>query len=155
MVDIQRVRELAELMGEHELSELRIREGETSINLRKGPVVTAGPVAPAAAAQAPPAEAEAQTPEPVEHAEPEDELVPIPSPMVLLQFRGTTLLPLDRRMISRFLTKLSSSMPEGERYCLAFSMLICITVTQWEHEGFCSCWMVSHRYATWVYHCSG
>ena len=43
MVDIDRIRELAELMGEHDLSGIRIREGETTIDLRKGPTIASEP----------------------------------------------------------------------------------------------------------------
>jgi len=61
--DLRRVRRLVELMKEHDLSEIDIREGDTRIQLRRGsePVVTvAAPqaAAPAAAAAAPPAAAE-------------------------------------------------------------------------------------------------
>lgn len=38
MIDLSQVRELIELMVEHDLSEIRVRAGETSISLRKGPV---------------------------------------------------------------------------------------------------------------------
>jgi acetyl-CoA carboxylase biotin carboxyl carrier protein len=52
--DVRRVRRLVELMKEHDLSEIDIREGETRIRLRRGatePVVTiAAPRAAAAAA---------------------------------------------------------------------------------------------------------
>ena len=50
--DLRRVRRLVELMKEHDLSEIDIREGETRIQLRRGsdPLVTA--VAPRAAAPA-------------------------------------------------------------------------------------------------------
>jgi acetyl-CoA carboxylase biotin carboxyl carrier protein len=61
--DVRRVRRLVELMKEHDLSEIDIREGETRIRLRRGgmePVVTvAAPrVAAAAPAAAPLAAAE-------------------------------------------------------------------------------------------------
>ena len=63
--DVRRVRRLVELMKEHDLSEIDIREGDTRIQLRRGsdPVVTvAAPRAAAAPAAAPlpppPAEAE-------------------------------------------------------------------------------------------------
>lgn len=85
MIDVQKVRELIELMVEHGLSEVRIRQGDTAINLRKGPtgeivyaappVAMAAPVAQAAAASASAGAAPA--------AAPSDEgLVPIVSPMV-------------------------------------------------------------------------
>ena len=55
--DVRRVRRLVELMKEHDLSEIDIREGDTRIQLRRGsdPVVTvAAPRAAAAPAAAPP-----------------------------------------------------------------------------------------------------
>lgn len=82
MIDVQKVRELIELMVEHGLSEVRVREGETVVNLRRGPggeIVYAAPApAPAVAAGAPAAAAPA-APAP---AAPDDGLVPIVSPMV-------------------------------------------------------------------------
>ena len=50
--DVRRVRRLVELMKEHDLSEIDIREGDTRIQLRRGadPVVTVA--APRAAAAA-------------------------------------------------------------------------------------------------------
>ena len=82
MVDVQQIRELIELMVEHDLSELRIREGDTTISLRRGPtggievgggLPPAPAMAPAPAAQSPPTPAEP----------PLDEgLVPMLSPMV-------------------------------------------------------------------------
>ncbi|GMU21939.1 MAG: acetyl-CoA carboxylase, biotin carboxyl carrier protein [Phycisphaerae bacterium] len=85
MIDVQRVRELAEVMAEHDLTEIRFREGETVLTLRKGPaegavvwpgpVMQAPPAAPAPAAAAPaPVTAEAQTAD--------EGLVPVLSPMV-------------------------------------------------------------------------
>jgi acetyl-CoA carboxylase biotin carboxyl carrier protein len=60
--DVRRIRRLVELMKEHDLSEIDLREGELRIQLRRGsePVVTAGAArgaTPAAAAPAPAAEA--------------------------------------------------------------------------------------------------
>ena len=81
MIDIPQIRELLELMAEHDLSEIKVRQGDTVIALRKGrsgePVVYAAPAAmptfaPAAAAAAPP------PPEPVK----DQGLVAIKSPMV-------------------------------------------------------------------------
>ena len=75
MVDIEKVRELLELMVEHGLSEIKVQEGETMICLRKSPAGEPAmvPAAPAALAPAPPPAAE-----PAE----DDGLVPIPCPMV-------------------------------------------------------------------------
>ena len=81
MIDVQQVRELIELMIEHGLNEIRVREGDTQISLRKGPTgeVTVGTTVP------PPTAAPAPAPEPTPglEAPSEDEgLVPIVSPMV-------------------------------------------------------------------------
>jgi acetyl-CoA carboxylase biotin carboxyl carrier protein len=48
--DVKRIRRLVELMNEHDLSEVDLRQGEQRIKIRKGhdPVYTAGP-APASA----------------------------------------------------------------------------------------------------------
>lgn len=84
MIDVQKVRELIELMVEHGLSEVRVREGETVVNLRKGPsgeVVYATP-APAIAPVQPvtaPSAAPGGAPAP---AAADEGLVPIVSPMV-------------------------------------------------------------------------
>jgi acetyl-CoA carboxylase biotin carboxyl carrier protein len=58
--DVRRIRRLVELMKEHDLSEIDLREGATRIQLRRGsePIMAAAPVrpvAPVAAAPAPPA----------------------------------------------------------------------------------------------------
>ena len=59
--DVRKVRRLVELMNEHELAEVDLRQGDQRIRLRRGqePVVTMGaapvPVAPAPAAAAAPA----------------------------------------------------------------------------------------------------
>ncbi len=82
MVDIDKIRELLELMVEHDLSEIRIREGESMITLRKGP--TGEPMmmtaAPSMVMSQPPATvlpAPAAPPPAVDEG-----LVPIRSPMV-------------------------------------------------------------------------
>ena len=79
MVDIEKVRELLELMVEHGLSEIKVQEGETMICLRKNPAGEPAmvPAAPAALAPAP----EQAAPPAAEPAE-DDGLVPIPCPMV-------------------------------------------------------------------------
>ena len=85
MIDVQQVRELIELMVEHNLSEIRVREGDTSISLRKGPwggveIMGAGHAVPLAATH-PPAFAQAGSTLPV--ASDQDKgLLPITSPMV-------------------------------------------------------------------------
>src|SRR5437773_1442529 len=49
--DVKRIRRLVELMNEHELAEIDLRQADQRIRLRKGgePVVTMGPSRPAAA----------------------------------------------------------------------------------------------------------
>jgi acetyl-CoA carboxylase biotin carboxyl carrier protein len=88
VIDTQQIRELAELMAENDLSEIRIRDGETFLRLRRGPEglatwpaqmmpamgampAFAAPGAPAAPAAAAPTESLA-----------DEGLVPIVSPMV-------------------------------------------------------------------------
>ena len=82
MIDIPQIRELLELMAEHDLSEIKVRQGDTVIALRKGrfgePVAYAAPAgisAPAAATAA------VAAPPPAEPAKDEG-LVAIKSPMV-------------------------------------------------------------------------
>src|SRR5271165_4402619 len=64
--DLRRVRRLVELMKEHDLSEIDIREGDTRIQLRRGvepAVAVAAPhatAAPAAAAAVAPSHTEAE-----------------------------------------------------------------------------------------------
>ena len=84
MIDVQQVRELIELMVEHGLSEIRIRQGDTAINLRKGPSGEIVYAAPPQMAMPP-----VQQPAPavgggaVAASPAQDEgLVPIVSPMV-------------------------------------------------------------------------
>jgi acetyl-CoA carboxylase biotin carboxyl carrier protein len=87
--DVRRIRRLVELMKEHDLNEIDLREGETRIQLRRGgePVLTvaprpmaAAPVAAAPALPGPPSEsAPAKT---VESQADEKHVVIIKSPMV-------------------------------------------------------------------------
>jgi acetyl-CoA carboxylase biotin carboxyl carrier protein len=53
--DVKRIRRLVELMNEHELSEVDLRQGDQRIKIRKGhdPVVTMGPVQSAAPVASP------------------------------------------------------------------------------------------------------
>lgn len=53
--DVRKVRRLVELMNEHELAEIDLRQSDQRIRLRKGgePVMTAVPAAPAPAAPVP------------------------------------------------------------------------------------------------------
>ena len=65
--DIRKVRRLVELMKEHDLSEVDLRQGDMRIQLRSSsePVIAPGAVVPAAAVPAPvPAAAPAPAPEP-------------------------------------------------------------------------------------------
>ncbi len=77
--DVRKIRRLVELMKEHDLSEIDLRQGETRIQLRRGadPVpaepVAQPAVAPAPAAAAPPAKAPAAA---------EDDFLLIKSPIV-------------------------------------------------------------------------
>jgi acetyl-CoA carboxylase biotin carboxyl carrier protein len=59
--DVKRIRRLVELMNEHELSEVDLRQGDQRIKIRKGhePVVTVSPAAPPPAAATPAAPAPA------------------------------------------------------------------------------------------------
>jgi len=80
--DIDKIRDLLELMGEHDLSEIKIQDGETRICLRKGPtgepmVVQAAPAVMPAPAQSAPQEAP-----PAAEPDEDDGLVPISCPMV-------------------------------------------------------------------------
>jgi acetyl-CoA carboxylase biotin carboxyl carrier protein len=79
--DVKRIRRLVELMNEHELSEVDLRQGEQRIKIRKGhePVYTSGPApAPAAAPAAATASAPGASPAKAEDAN----LAVVKSPMV-------------------------------------------------------------------------
>lgn len=82
MINVEQLRELAELMSEHGLSEIKVREGETTVSIRKGPLgepaMVSAPMPPAAA-PAPVHAATSATPAAPAH---DDNLVPIKSPMV-------------------------------------------------------------------------
>lgn len=89
MFDVQQVRELAEVLSDHELSEIRLRQGDSTLILRKGPAggvaawhgPMAHPVAPMPmAAPAPHAAPATPAAEPAGSAD--EGLVPIVSPMV-------------------------------------------------------------------------
>ena len=94
MIDVQQVRELIELMVEHDLTEIRIKQGDTTVSLRKGfhgevsvmpaPVVQASAMPPAASA----AEALAAA-EPAAEPSEDDGLVPVISPMVGTFYTGS------------------------------------------------------------------
>jgi acetyl-CoA carboxylase biotin carboxyl carrier protein len=82
--DVRKIRRLVELMKEHDLSEIDLREGETRIQIRRGsePVVTVASAQPAAApapaAVAKPVAEAAAPPEPVE----DKNIAVVKSPMV-------------------------------------------------------------------------
>jgi acetyl-CoA carboxylase biotin carboxyl carrier protein len=80
--DIRKIRRLVELMNEHELGEIDLRDGELRIRLRKHqePVVTTYEQRPQPAAA--PAESRAAAPPPAEPARSEAHLAVIKSPMV-------------------------------------------------------------------------
>ena len=78
-MDIDKVRELIQLMVDNELAELDISDGENKIKLKRGPsgeVTMVNPVAMAPAALVPVAAASAEAPAPAE------DLIEIKSPMV-------------------------------------------------------------------------
>jgi acetyl-CoA carboxylase biotin carboxyl carrier protein len=82
-MDIEQVRQLVELMKEHELTELLVRDGDKRIVLRRGPSgqVLMGHAVPVPAMPAAPAAVPAAAPAPVAPAE-DVGLVAIRSPMV-------------------------------------------------------------------------
>jgi len=83
VIDLEQIRELLKLMSEHDLGEIKVRQGDTVIALRKGgarePVVYAAPhVGMLAGASSSAPAAGAHAPEPTQDAD----LLPIASPMV-------------------------------------------------------------------------
>ncbi|TWT42555.1 acetyl-CoA carboxylase biotin carboxyl carrier protein [Botrimarina hoheduenensis] len=81
--DVRRVRRLVELMNEHELAEVDLRQGEQRIRLRRGPeteVLAAIPAAPAPVAPVTPTQATPVSAAAPAAAEPAGKV--IPSPMV-------------------------------------------------------------------------
>ncbi len=83
MIDLEQIRELLKLMSEHDLGEIKIRQGDTAIALRKGgvhePIVYATPhVTPVAGGPMGTPAPGAPPPEPAK----DEGLLPIPSPMV-------------------------------------------------------------------------
>ncbi|RME41960.1 MAG: acetyl-CoA carboxylase biotin carboxyl carrier protein [Planctomycetota bacterium] len=82
-MDIEKIRELVDMMVEHDLLELSVRDGDIEVNLRRPGTTGNGavPVVHASSnASAPPAQAEAGSPPPTD--EPEVEFLEITSPMV-------------------------------------------------------------------------
>jgi acetyl-CoA carboxylase biotin carboxyl carrier protein len=83
--DVRKIRRLVELMNEHELSELDLRQGETRIRLRRGadPVVTTADLRPIApAVQLPPGPDRQPAAAKAEPAADEGKIAMIKSPMV-------------------------------------------------------------------------
>ena len=91
--DVRKIRRLVELMNEHDLSEMDLRQGETRIQLRRAgettvvasPVpapVAAPPVAPPAPSPKPAAPAKEAAPKPAESPADEEHVQAIKSPMV-------------------------------------------------------------------------
>jgi len=86
--DVRKIRRLVELMNEHDLSEMDIRQGDMRIQLRRtGEPVVAAPVAPPPPAPvsrpiAPVEPAKEATPAPAESAAVEAHIAIIKSPMV-------------------------------------------------------------------------
>jgi acetyl-CoA carboxylase biotin carboxyl carrier protein len=78
--DVKRIRRLVELMNEHELAEIDLRQADQRIRLRKGgePVVTVGPVRPVAAASAEASSGSAIAPPKAD----DKDIIVIKSPMV-------------------------------------------------------------------------
>lgn len=87
MIDLEQIRELLKLMTEHDLGEIRIRQGENVISLRKGhgePVVYAAPAPVVQHPAGAPATPSSPTAEPAK----DEGLVPIISPMVGTVYLG-------------------------------------------------------------------
>jgi len=86
-MDVEQIRQLVELMKENELTEMRLRDGEATIILRRGcqkdqAVTVSGP-ATAPAAQTPPVAPSAAAPAEAGVSQPEQQALPtINSPMV-------------------------------------------------------------------------
>jgi acetyl-CoA carboxylase biotin carboxyl carrier protein len=77
--DVKRIRRLVELMNEHELGEIDLKQADQRIRIKKGrdPVITSGPPAQAAPTTQP-----AQPPAPAGKPAEEDKSTYIKSPMV-------------------------------------------------------------------------
>jgi len=81
--NVERLRELVELMEQHDLRELELRQGEQQIQLKRGmdvPNVVATPAAPPAPASSPPAGGPSSPP--ATETEDEGKFTYIESPMV-------------------------------------------------------------------------
>jgi acetyl-CoA carboxylase biotin carboxyl carrier protein len=80
--DVKRIRRLIELMKEHELSEIDLRDGDVRVRLRKGGETVFSEMRPAAAAPAPTASSGGGAAAPVPSAAATENLPVIKSPMV-------------------------------------------------------------------------
>jgi acetyl-CoA carboxylase biotin carboxyl carrier protein len=82
--DVERIRRLVELMKEHDMSEIDLRDGETRIQIRRGgePVVTTAPLRAAAPATASLSAAPADAPAAPPAKPAEEHLAVVKSPMV-------------------------------------------------------------------------
>ena len=82
--DVRKIRRLVELMKEHDLSEIDLREGETRIQIRRGmePVLTRPGVPPATVSPSPGPMTAAATPAPPPAPAVEEHVAVIKSPMV-------------------------------------------------------------------------
>ena len=84
MIDPQQIRDLIQLMKDHDLTEIDLRDGEQQISLKRGgpppPVVTA--LAPPALSAPAPMTATPSATEPAATADDAEGLEPIKSPMV-------------------------------------------------------------------------
>lgn len=91
-MDMDRIKTVIDLMREHELTEFAIEEPDLKLTLKRGgampAMMMAAPqmMAPAAAPAPAPAAAPAAAPAPA----PEDELTPIPSPLVGTFYRANS-----------------------------------------------------------------
>ena len=82
--DVRKIRRLVEMMKEHDLAEIDLRQGETRVQLRRGgSSVTVSPPPTVAAASSPAAKPTVAPPEkPAAKADESEHLVEIKSPMV-------------------------------------------------------------------------
>jgi acetyl-CoA carboxylase biotin carboxyl carrier protein len=85
-MDLERLRALLAMLGEHDVTEFSYEDGDLSLQLRLGPppapVATLAAAAPGVVAQAAPVPAAATAPQPAEPAAPAEEGVVVKSPMV-------------------------------------------------------------------------
>jgi len=80
--DVEKLRQLVELMEEHELNEIDLRQGDTKVQLRRGTQPVVGPVASPVAGTAPAPAVSDSAPAGEAKADEEEHLAVITSPMV-------------------------------------------------------------------------